>query len=204
RSQGKDFAAQLEARGERVGRPLDMVTPAGTTAATPGSATAVPSAALPLTAAERPAAAALPMHVSTPASSTAWADAVGNRVMWLVGREESRAELILTPPHLGKLEISLTVSGDTTTAQFMAATPAAREALENAMPRLREMLEQAGVTLAESNVNTAAQDQAGAQHENGSPRGGHSTPRDVTAASGAPLPAGPWLQSGRGLIDTFA
>lgn len=143
------------------------------------------------------------MHVGTPATSTAWADAVGNRVLWLVGRDESRAELILTPPNLGKLEISLTVSGDTTTAQFMAATPAAREALENAMPRLREMLEQAGVTLTDANVNTTAQDQSGAQRD-GAGHSAHASRNAVTAATPLPGQSGGWVQGGRGMIDTFA
>lgn len=139
------------------------------------------------------------MHVNTPASQHGWADAVGNRVLWLVGRDESRAELILTPPTLGKLEISITVSGDTTTAQFVAATPAAREALEQAMPRLREMFEQAGVTLAESNVNTASQDQSGERGADDGRRNGRSAEVDAV-----PEPTRPWLQRGEGMVDIFA
>lgn len=147
--------------------------------------------------------AALPMHVSTPASQPGWADAVGNRVLWLVGRDESRAELLLTPPSLGKLEISLTVSGDTTTAQFVAATPAAREALEQAMPRLREMFEQAGVTLAESNVNTAPHDQSGERGSGDGHGSGQSVADDARSEFTRPA-GGPWLQRGEGMIDTFA
>ena len=143
------------------------------------------------------------MHVSTPASQAGWADAVGNRVLWLVGRDESRAELILTPPSLGKLEISLTVSGDSTTAQFVAATPAAREALEQAMPRLREMFEQAGVTLAESNVNTAPQDQSGKRGSGDGHRGDAGTARDTPSELTHHV-GGPWLQRGEGMIDIFA
>ena len=204
RTRGQDFAAQLEARIDRAARPLEFVTPAGTTLPA-GNAAAALGSALPLAGAERAVApqGALPMHVGTPATSTAWADAVGNRVLWLVGRDESRAELILTPPNLGKLEISLTVSGDTTTAQFMAATPAAREALENAMPRLREMLEQAGVTLTDANVNTTAQDQSGAQRD-GAGHSAHASRNAVTAATPLPGQSGGWVQGGRGMIDTFA
>ncbi|MCB1964050.1 MAG: flagellar hook-length control protein FliK [Rhodocyclaceae bacterium] len=204
RARGQDFAAQLEARVDRAARPLEFVTPAGTTPPA-GNAAAALGSALPLAGAERAVApqGALPMHVGTPATSAAWADAVGNRVLWLVGRDESRAELILTPPNLGKLEISLTVSGDTTTAQFMAATPAAREALENAMPRLREMLEQAGVTLTDANVNTTAQDQSGAQRD-GTGHNAHASRHAATATMPLPGQSGGWVQGGRGMIDTFA
>lgn len=201
-----NFAELLAANTAARGTPapaLGADAPAAGNTTAPGLNTAMTGIQVP--AADRPQAtqAALPMHIHTPADDATWGDAVGNRVMWLVGRNESKAELILTPPHLGKLEISLTVTGDTTTAQFTAATPAAREALEQAMPRLREMLEQAGVTLADSNVNTAARD--------GRDNTGQHGHRHAGGTRGADLPqenlmsrSGPWLMRGEGMIDTFA
>lgn len=201
-----NFAELLAANTAARGTPAPALgadaSAAGNTTA-PGLNTAMTGVQVP--AADRPQAtqAALPMHIHTSADDATWGDAVGNRVMWLAGRNESKAELILTPPHLGKLEISLTVTGDTTTAQFTAATPAAREALENAMPRLREMLEQAGVTLADSNVNTAARDgrddtgQHGHRHAGGT-RGADVPQENLMSRSG------PWLMRGEGMIDTFA
>ncbi|MCZ4303475.1 flagellar hook-length control protein FliK [Zoogloeaceae bacterium G21618-S1] len=196
------LAANTAPRGDRVGA-LSAESPnvPGTT----GNASLnAAMSGVQVPAADRPHAtqAALPIHVGTPASEATWGDAVGNRVLWLVGQNNSKAELILTPPHLGKLEISLTVTGDTTTAQFTAATPAAREALEQAMPRLREMLEQAGVTLTDSNVNTTARDSNGeaghGQGRAGNARGTEATQENLMSRSG------PWLQRGEGMIDTFA
>ncbi|TVO57263.1 flagellar hook-length control protein FliK [Denitromonas halophila] len=196
------LAANTAPRGDRVGA-LTAESPS-----MPGnmgsSALNAAMGGVQVPAADRPQAAqaALPIHVGTPASDAAWGDAVANRVLWLVGQNNSKAELILTPPHLGKLEISLTVTGDTTTAQFTAATPAAREALEQAMPRLREMLEQAGVTLTDSNVNTANRDANG---ESGHRQGhaGNARGTDV-AQENLMSRSGPWLQRGEGMIDTFA
>lgn len=198
------FHAQLEARLEVTvggGRPVESIMPLGGT----GNANALVPTGIQVPTADRPLTpqAALPIHVNTAANQAGWADAVGNRVLWLVGRDESRAELILTPPSLGKLEISLTVSGDSTTAHFVAATPAAREALEHAMPRLREMFEQAGVTLAESNVNTAPHDQSGGQEPGHGQRNGRGAANDSTAELIRPN-GGPWLQRGEGMIDIFA
>jgi hypothetical protein len=45
--------------------------------------------------------------VATP-DSPAWPEEVGNRVSWMVGQHESQAELTLTPPQLGKIEVSIT------------------------------------------------------------------------------------------------
>jgi len=204
RDTGVNFAAQLDSRLAGNGKPTDSIQlNAGSTGSTnginPALATNLPTQAA--AAASRPV---LPSHLATPVDSADWADAVGNRVVWMSGRDESRAELILTPPHLGKLEISLTVSGDTTTAHFTAATPAAREALEQAMPRLREMLEQAGMTLADSNVNTAPQDQSG---ESGNGRrfsGGRQTAGGEMMIENVGTSAGRWIARGEGMIDTFA
>ncbi len=196
------LAANTAARGNRVGAfSAESPSVPGTTG---NAALNAAMGGVHVPAADRPQATqgALPIHVGTPASDATWGDAVGNRVLWLVGQNSSKAELILTPPHLGKLEISLTVTGDTTTAQFTAATPAAREALEQAMPRLREMLEQAGVTLTDSNVNTTARDSNGetghGQGRAGNTRGIETTQENLMSRSG------PWLQRGEGMIDTFA
>ena len=118
------------------------------------------------------------------------------------GRGESRAELILTPPHLGRVEVSLTVSGDQTTAQFVAATPAARDALEQALPRLREMLAQAGITLGESNVNTQQGREDRESGRNQAYRGTAAIGAGIEM--GAPGSSARWLGQSNGLVDTFA
>ncbi|TVT76974.1 MAG: hypothetical protein FHP92_06885 [Denitromonas halophila] len=196
------LAANTAPRGDRVGA---LTTESSSMPGNMGSsALNAAMGGVQVPAADRPQAAqaALPIHVGTPASDATWGDAVANRVLWLVGQNNSKAELILTPPHLGKLEISLTVTGDTTTAQFTAATPAAREALEQAMPRLREMLEQAGVTLTDSNVNTANRD-ANGESGRGQGHAGNARGADV-AQENLMSRGGPWLQRGEGMIDTFA
>ncbi|MCL2875249.1 MAG: flagellar hook-length control protein FliK [Betaproteobacteria bacterium] len=137
------------------------------------------------------------------AGQRAWAEEVGNRVMWMLGRAESRAELILTPPLLGKVEVSIHLNGDQGTAQFLASSQSAREALEQAMPRLRELLAQAGINLGETSVNTSAEDRA---HENTNRTGMHTPDAhdgggDVDAT--VVTPPG-WTRLDNGLIDTFA
>lgn len=143
------------------------------------------------------AQAPLPIHVATPADSPAWPEEVGHRVSWMVGQHESQAELTLTPPQLGKIEVSITISGDQTSAQFVTATPAARELIEQSLPRLREILEQSGISLGQTDVGTSGErGDGGGQHTRG--RTGGS---DTNAAHpGAPL----WQRRGEGLVDTFA
>lgn len=146
------------------------------------------------------------MLVPTPAGQRMWADDVANRVIWMAGRGEGRAELVLTPPNLGKLGISIQMNGEQTTAHFVAASAAAREALEQALPRLREALQQAGITLGEASVSTSGDQQARNGGE-GAPNGGNRAQSDDYGI----LPGmvelendGRWTQVGNNLVDTFA
>ena len=145
--------------------------------------------------------APVPMHVATPAGSPGWPEEVGNRVSWMVGQAESHAELTLTPPQLGKVEVSITVSGDQTSAQFVAATPAARELIEQSLPRLREILEQSGISLGQTDVGTSGQPGDPERSPRGSQwRGGGNTDEGLAANA---VPA-QWARRGEGLVDTFA
>ncbi|HJV26670.1 MAG TPA: flagellar hook-length control protein FliK [Aromatoleum sp.] len=146
----------------------------------------------------------LPVH--TPAGQAAWADDVGNRVMWMVGRNESKAELVLTPAHLGKLEISIQITGDQTTAHFVAATAAARDALEQALPRLREVMQQAGINLGQTNVSTSSDQRA--QRDNRAAAAGNSRGSSGDEVAGLdeirPATSSHWSRAALGMVDTFA
>lgn len=141
------------------------------------------------------------LPVATPAGQSGWADEVGSRVMWMIGRAESKAELVLTPPNLGKVEVSINLNGDQTTAQFVAATQAARDALEQAMPRLRELLAQSGISLGQTGVSTSG-DQQGAG--DGNTRGGGRGTAAGSMEAGEAGVAKTWTRQTVGLVDTFA
>ena len=114
--------------------------------------------------ANKPSVTQLP--VNTPVSSRNWATEVGQRLSWVTHQNDSRAELILTPANMGKIEVSINLNGDQASAAFSAANPAAREALQEALPRLREVLAQAGIQLGEANVNAGTQGQGQAPSQN--------------------------------------
>lgn len=152
--------------------------------------------------------AATQLRVHTPLGQPAWADDVGERLTWMLGRHESKAELVLTPASLGKLEVSIQLGGDQATAHFVAASAATRDALEQAMPRLREVLQQAGIQLGQANVSTSAEQQAqhggfGEQHGGRRPGDrGYGVERDDGEIAVTNRSSG-W-QRGAGLVDTFA
>jgi flagellar hook-length control protein FliK len=67
--------------------------------------------------------------------------------------------------------VVLNVNNDQATVAFSSATPEVREALENAMPRLREMMSEAGVTLGEASVSANMPDQRQADTSQGNNNG---------------------------------
>jgi flagellar hook-length control protein FliK len=80
--------------------------------------------------------------------------------------------------------------------QFQVQSAQARDAVEQALPRLREMLEQQGVALADTDVQEQQQQMAGdAEHQHGG-GGGADAPtetireHEILLNEGRPLAAG--------------
>lgn len=139
--------------------------------------------------------------VDTPAGARGWDADFSQKLVWMVHREESRAELILNPPQLGKVEVTISVNGDQTSASFVSASPAAREVLEQALPRLREILADAGITLGQASVNAESTPREKGENPANAHRDGRD--RNALAATGAGASADR-VRRGSGLIDTFA
>ena len=129
-----------------------------------------------------------------------WDQALGDKLVWMAGQKHQVAELHLNPPDLGPLKITLTLNHDQASAQFVSEHAAVRDALETAMPRLREMLADSGITLGNTSVSTDAfREQAQPQHE---PR---AHPAPTAAADPDAVARGERaLRSVHGLVDTFA
>jgi flagellar hook-length control protein FliK len=149
--------------------------------------------------------------LATAVGASSWNNEFANRVVWMANRLESRADLVLTPPQMGRIEVSLLISGEHATASFVSSNPAVREALEAAMPRLREVLADAGIQLGQTQVG-AENSKHTAQHEkNGeNPSFGRPTRADdsrnmsTEEARTASLSGFTGSGSGRGLVDIFA
>lgn len=96
-------------------------------------------------------------------------EAVGQRVMLMVGREIQGARIELNPVDLGPMEINLQLRGNEATVHFSAAHALTREAIEAALPRLRDLLAEQGYT--QVNVNVSQQQGQNAQAFNQSGQG---------------------------------
>ncbi|RLV61632.1 flagellar hook-length control protein FliK [Parashewanella curva] len=98
----------------------------------------------------------------------------------MVNKGIGQAEIRLDPPELGHMMVRIQVQNDQTQVQFQVATPQARDLLEHAQPRLREMLAEQGLHLADSQIshhNDGRNNQQGngQDNEQGSSRSNHYT-----------------------------
>lgn len=94
------------------------------------------------------------LSVATPVGQAGWANEMGQRVAWLAQGELREAQLQLHPRSLGPVEVRIAYGHEQQlNVSFSAANPVAREALDAALPRLREMFEQQGLNLADANIS---------------------------------------------------
>lgn len=87
------------------------------------------------------------VNVSTPVGHARWGEELAQKVVWMTSQQTQVAEIHLNPAHLGPVEVMLSISQDQATAQFVSQHPAVRDAIQDALPRLREMLAESGIQL---------------------------------------------------------
>ncbi|OOF23947.1 hypothetical protein BZJ17_02580 [Salinivibrio sp. IB574] len=110
------------------------------------------------------AQAPLPMG-QTPADAGA---ALSERVNVMLSKNLKQVDIRLDPPELGRMQIKLGINNDQATVHITVANHQARDLVEQAMPRLREMLQQQGLQLAQGSVqqqDSGAQQMASGQQQ---------------------------------------
>ena len=137
--------------------------------------------------------------------SAAWDQALGQRVVWMVAGGLQSASLTLNPPDLGPLQVVLNVTNDHADATFIAAQPEVRAALEAALPKLRDMLSDAGIQLGQASVNAGTPNQNGTSSQPQHRTAMDSDQRDSSLAEQPMRPLASRVTSGgSSLVDTFA
>jgi flagellar hook-length control protein FliK len=197
------FAAALQAE-----KKADLSAAAGKidTSIQPALATSASTAAIGMpNALATPAtsqAAATQATVATALHQPQWADDFSQKVTWIATQRSQSAELHLNPAQLGPLEVSLKLNGDQATLQFTSAHAAVREAIEQSIPRLRDMLADSGISLG----NTTVSDQTPREQQQ---RGQAVSTNDANRTDNAPesdtaQPQTTTLPSRHnGMVDTF-
>jgi flagellar hook-length control protein FliK len=139
--------------------------------------------------------------IEAPLRSAAFATELGDKVVWLAGRQGQFADLSLNPPQMGALEVRLTVSGGETSAQFFSPNPVVRDAIDAALPKLREMMAQAGINLGETGVRDQAFGRRESQQMPGQTAGAQDAQIIINQAAMTGI--GVARSGGLGLVDLY-
>ncbi len=157
--------------------------------------------------------AAQQLSVATQVGSTsAWSQDLGQKITWMVsGTGQNSAEIQLNPPDLGPLNVVLHVSGGQATAFFTSPHEAVREAVNHALPRLKEMFAENGIMLGNASVSDQSHQGAGGgaarqffQQAPASIPGSVSSGVTGGSRSGSVSADTGRVMTSSGLVDTFA
>ncbi|MFZ0468799.1 MAG: flagellar hook-length control protein FliK [Thiogranum sp.] len=165
--------------------------------------------ASPMTGAPVGAAHAAPatptVVLNTPFGQPDWDQALGERIQWLASQKVQGAQVKLNPANLGPMEVRIQMQNDQASIQFTSHHAVVREALEAALPRLRDMFEASGVQLVNVDVSSGqsfAQQQQAAQDSFGQPWSHNIDAGEPELKIHTQTPLGTFVAQGR--LDLFA
>ncbi len=135
-----------------------------------------------------------PLALQLPLRASGWDAELAQRVVWMAGRQAQWAEITVSPPNLGSIEVHLALRGNDASAYFYSPHAVVREAIDASLDRLRDLLAAAGIQLGQAQVG---QESLTRQQSNG-----------YLAATRAPVVALPGLDEGpasvrQGLVDLY-
>ena len=136
---------------------------------------------------------------------SAWPQAMGKQVLSMINQNIGSAEIRLNPAHLGPIEILIDMTEDQVNVSLTSRHAVVREAMEQALPRLREMLDENGFNLADADISKHSFDE---QREQNTKNNDHAT--DINATTIDQLTTSEIIDSGirhttesTGTVDYF-
>jgi len=177
-----------------------------TNAGTADSTAAAPNALAHLGVASHFAAQHLRNDTNTadlksPVGTPGWEDEVGAHLTWMTQKGLETGSLRVSPEHLGPVEVNISVQNADASVWFAANHPDTRAALEQALPRLREMFASQGMNLADSGVSRQNLSQQGSRNQS---RSGASQAAGGISAVGSSDAGSASAARINGIVDLYA
>lgn len=147
------------------------------------------------------------LSVTTHVRDKAWASDLGQKVVWLASHDKQSAQLTLNPPQMGPIEVSVDVDKGNASVSFASANAEVRDAIETALPKLREMFASAGIELGQTNVGAQSfnQQQAWSGEQKQSSSRWMNDNAILAAETAGSLQTGTvTARQGNGMVDIFA
>jgi len=94
-----------------------------------------------------------------PFGDPGWQQELGDKLIWMHKQDMPSVQLRLNPEHLGPILVKIDVNQDQASVAFTAQHLSVKEAIEAAIPKLREMLSGQQLNLADVNVSQQQSEQ---------------------------------------------
>ena len=136
----------------------------------------------------------------------AWDQAIGQKIVWMVAGGEQSAQLTLNPPDLGPVQVVLSISDSQVDASFVSSHLDVREAIEAAAPKLREMMDSAGISLSGFSVSAQSTPSGSSFNSEGSSRNNATLRASTSSNQETPVSTTTSARPSsnpQGLVDTF-
>lgn len=91
--------------------------------------------------------------INSTVGTASFNDELGGKITWMASQGVQSASLQLSPEHLGPVDVRISVQDGSASVMFTASHADTRAALEQALPRLREMFASQGLALADAGVS---------------------------------------------------
>lgn len=141
--------------------------------------------------------------VATPLGNAAWGDDFSQKVSWMITQKSQVAELHLNPPNLGPLDVVIKITDNQATALFTSPHSMVRDAVESALPKLRELLADNGIMLSNATVGDQSPRDREASEFAARNTGSTAQLNSDTSLSDTPAPV-TIVRRHNGVLDTFA
>lgn len=163
----------LEDFGRRFERSLAAAANTGREGFTPGTPQALASVAslAPGASPQQPLYSSAHANITLPISHPGFGDELSNRVLLFAGQRVQNAELAITPADLGPIKVSIELRGQEASLAFTSQHATTRAAIEDALPKLREMFAGQGLQLTQAHVGDQRRQDSGRYGSQGSSSG---------------------------------
>lgn len=138
-------------------------------------------------------------QIQAPLGSQRFAEETAQQLQFAIGKQAQFAELKITPADMGPISIKIDMQGNQANLQFIVTQADTKQAIEDALPKLRELFAQAGLQLNGSDVNQQSQQQ---QQQNAYPKWQNSMQLNELTSVDTGLT--PQRYTVKGMLDIFA
>lgn len=143
-----------------------------------------------------------PLTSLTPDVNTdQFGETLGTQLTYMANEKIGHAHIRVSPNDLGTIEVSLKLDGDRVHADFSSPQADVRQALEQSLPKLRDLLSAHGFQLAQADVGHRQSNPQSSSAQGFAGRGGGG---DAASAGNDAAAQAPVVRVTRGLVDAYA